>query len=328
MNSLHCLIPVDGGDLSFLGQSQFASIRLRSVPLIMAAEELAWKVTFGEQSNEHPSLILVGKIGANSIETRSVNWLNQIFNARKMGSKIILDYTDNHLEFSSSMTDFYKSVMEVVDACVVPSRYMATLLSGKWGGPISIIEDPIEVKESSPKANAGNPVTILWFGHSSNIEFLIKFLSTGFNHDDHIRLIVLSNDAGLNHFASSNLVSSAKIEFNLALWSLGNMVEASKLADMCIIPSDLNNPKKMGASSNRLITALTLGLPTSADNLPSYKEFEGCYCDLRSNDFREMLDDPSKFSHSVSEAQAELSFRFSKTKIQSDWKNFLLAQII
>lgn len=319
VNNLHWLIP----EVGELKKTHLASIRLRTTPSITAAQSLGWRVTVGENITSEPSIILIGKIGTNSIEVRQEIWLDQIRKA-KGSAKIFLDYTDHHLGFDSSMSRFYELAIKEVDGCVVPSQGMAELLLSKWGGPISIIEDPLEVNVSPPKAHANKPVTLLWFGHSSNIDFLINFLSTGFNSSDHIRLIVLSNEAGLDHFANSNLVSPAKIEFNLALWSLDNMTEAAKIADMCIIPSDLTNPKKMGASSNRLITALTLGLPTAADNLPSYQEFASYYCDLRSNSFREMLVDPSKFSHAVSKAQAELSLRFSLGKIQQDWKTFFL----
>jgi hypothetical protein len=222
------------------------------------------------------------------------------------------------------MSSFYEFAIKEVDGCIVPSKSMAELLRSKWDGPISIVEDPVEIDAFPIKEFVGHPITLMWFGHSSNIDFLINFLSAGFSAGDHIRLIVLSNEAGLNHFANSNLVTSAKIEFNLALWSLDNMVEAAKIADMCIIPSDLSNPKKMGASSNRLITSLTLGLPTAADNLPSYREFEKYYCDLRSNSFREILANPLAFNHTVKEAQSELSARFSMKRIKQDWKTFLL----
>lgn len=319
MNYLHWLIP----EVGELKKSHLASIRLRTTPSITAAQSLGWCVTVGENISSEPATILIGKIGANNIEMREELWLDQIRRAKRF-AKIFLDYTDHHLGFYSPMSRFYEFAIKEVDGCIVPSKSMAELLLSKWNGPISIIEDPIEVDAFLPKAFSGYPVTLLWFGHSSNIDFLINFMSAGFNAGDHIRLIVLSDEAGLNHFASSNLVSPAKIEFNLALWSLDNMTEAAKIADMCIIPSDLNNPKKMGASSNRLITALTLGLPTAADNLASYKEFAGYYCDLRSSCFREMLANPSKFSNAVIKAQTELNSRFSMGKIQQDWKFFFL----
>lgn len=321
---LHCLIPCDVSQgINALGRSNLASIRLRSAPSIAVAQSLGWRVTVGENIPTKPSTILIGKIGANNIELREGLWLNQIRKA-KGSAKIFLDYTDHHLEHLSPMSSFYEFAIKEVDGCIVPSKSMAELLLSKWDGPISIIEDPVEIDTFAPKDFAGHPATLLWFGHSSNIDFLINFLSASFNAGDHIRLIVLSNEAGLNHFANSNLVSPAKIEFNLALWSLENMVEAAKIADMCIIPSDLSNTKKMGASSNRLITALTLGLPTAADNLPSYREFAGYYCDLRSSNFSEMLANPSQFNSIVKKAQTELSPRFRMNKIEQDWESFLL----
>jgi len=324
MNHLHWLIPSGlSSEIVALQRSSLASVRLRCVPSILSVFDMNWKVTFGENVTGMPSILLIGKIGANNIEVRQERWLDQIRKI-KGSAKIFLDYTDHHLGFDSSMSHFYESAIEEVDGCIVPSQSMAALLSSSWNGPISIIEDPVEIDAFPPKELAGHPATLLWFGHSSNIEFLINFLSAGFNAGDHIRLIVLSNEAGLNHFANSNLASPAKIEFNLALWSLECMMEAAKIADLCIIPSDLDDPKKMGASSNRLITALTLGLPTAADNLPSYREFASYYSDLRSSSFREMLSDPSKFGHRVCEAQAEIKSRFSVQKVQQDWKNFFL----
>lgn len=316
---LHWLIP----EVGELKRSHLASMRLRTTPSITAAQSLGWRVTVGENISGTPSILLIGKIGVDNIEVRQERWLDRI-RKTKGSAKIFFDYTDHHLGHLSPMSHFYEYAIKEVDGCIVPSKSMAELLLSKWDGPTSIIEDPIEIDAFPPKEFAGHPVTLLWFGHSSNIDFLINFLSAGFNADDHIRLIVLSNEAGLNHLANSNLVTSAKIEFNLALWSLDNMVEAAKIADMCIIPSDLSNPKKMGASSNRLITALTLGLPTAADNLPSYREFANYFCDLQSNSFREMLANPSQFNSIVNKAQTELGPRFRMKKIEQDWKSYLL----
>lgn len=322
MNHLHWLIP----EIGELRESHLASIRLRAAPSISAAKELGWRVTYGENISGAPSILIVGKIGANGIETRQNLWLEEIQKAKKT-AKIFLDYTDHHLGFNSPMTAFYQAVINKVDACIAPSDSMSNLLTSRWGGPIQAIEDPLEVSSSPPKQSSGNPITLFWFGHPSNIDFLIKFLSTDFHVGDHIRVIVLSNEIGLNHFARSNLSSSAKIELNLALWSVENMVEAAKISDVCIIPGDLSDVRKIGVSSNRLITALTLGLPTAADCLPSYREFQNYYCDLRSVGFREMLRDPLKFSSMVTNAQTDLSDRFSMSGIQQDWKDFLLKSI-
>lgn len=324
LNHLHWLIPERFSlNIDVLKKSHLASIRLRAVPSISSALQMGWRVTHGNSIVDTPSTLLIGKIGANDIEVRQAFWMDQIYQAKEH-ARIILDYTDHHLGFDSPMSNFYESVIKIVDGCVVPSESMSQLLSKKFHGSINVIEDPLEITPTPPKQSSKKPTTLLWFGHSSNIDFLIHFLSTGFRIGDHIRLISLSNEDGLNHLANSNLISNAKIELNLAVWSLENMVEAAKIADMCIIPSDLNNPKKVGVSSNRLITALTLGLPIAADNLLSYEEFGDYYCDLRGANFREMLNDPARFRNLVAQAQADLTRRFSMNKIEEDWKTFFM----
>lgn len=320
---LHLLIPIENQvKIDVLRTSTLASIRLRSIPAIQAALGLGWKVTCGEKIEGAPSIVVVGKIGGHQIEVRQQVWIEQIHSAKKT-AKIFLDYTDHHLGFHSVMTNFYLSAIREVDGCIAPSTSMTNLLRQFWDGPITIIEDPIEIDCQKPKILVNEPVTVLWFGHSSNIDFLIQFLQVGFDEGGHIRLIVLSNEYGLNYLANCNLVSPAKIEFNLAIWSLENMIEAAKISDLCIIPSDLKDVRKSGASSNRLITSLALGLPTAADNLPSYQEFSDYYVDLRSKNFKEILKNPLAYKGLVIEAQKNLIPRFSMNKIEKDWESFL-----
>lgn len=327
MKHLHCLMRSEEiQDFDALGNSIMASVRLRSFPALRSAKKLGWKVTFGDEIQGYPDIVVIGKIGVDNIVFRSQAWIREIERVKE-STKIYLDYTDHHLIFNSPMNEFYRQVIEKVDGCIVPSMGMAQLLHEHWRNSIFIIEDPIEIEFREPKKYVNNPVTLFWFGHSRNIASLVSLLSTKFQIGDHIKLIVLSDDAGLNYLASSNFSSRANLEFNLALWSLENMVEASKIADLCIIPSDLSNPKKMGVSSNRLITALALGLPTAADNLPSYREFEGYYCDLRGESFRRMLENPLRFSSMAINAQANLINRFSMSKIEDDWKALLLNSI-
>lgn len=324
MKHLHCLMRSEAvEDFEALGDSIMASVRLRNLPALRSAKKLGWKVTFGEVIHGFPDVVVIGKIGVDGIAFRSQLWIREIVRVKKF-TKIYLDYTDNHLLFNSPMNEFYRQVIKEVDGCIVPSIGMAELLNEYWSGFTFIIEDPIEIESREPKKYVNNPVTLFWFGHSRNIASLVSLLSTRFQVGDYIKVIVLSDHAGLNYLASSNLSSNANFEFNLALWSLMNMVEAAKIADVCIIPSDLNNPKKMGVSSNRLITALALGLPTAADNIPSYREFEGYYCDLRGEVFRELLENPLRFSYMAKDAQTSLVYRFSMSKIESDWKTLFI----
>jgi DNA helicase-2/ATP-dependent DNA helicase PcrA len=85
------------------------------------------------------------------------------------------------------------------------------------------------------------------------------------------------------------------------------MINTSKFCDLIIIPSDPNDPKKAGVSSNRLITALALGLPTAACVMESYKEYDQYFTDIDSEKFIELIDNPDKFHNQVLEAQDKIN---------------------
>ena len=71
-------------------------------------------------------------------------------------------------------------------------------------------------------------------------------------------------------------------------------------------------------SSNRLITSFALGLPTAADNLPSYQKYSDYYVDIRSSNFFNLAENPLLFSPNV-ELQESLLNKFSFKKLGSDW---------
>ena len=52
------------------------------------------------------------------------------------------------------------------------------------------------------------------------------------------------------------------------------MVEAAKGCHVALIPSNAGDPRKNGASNNRVVTALALGLVPMATIIESYREFE------------------------------------------------------
>jgi len=285
-----------------------------------------WMVTTGDKIIDSPQKIVVAKIGAYDVQKRSKQWLEQIESHKSRGAKIYLDYTDHHLGFESVMSDFYRQVVVLVDKAVVPSKGMQKNLSNFFQETIDIVEDPIEIttQEIQFAKSINGPITLLWFGHSSNIEYLLKFIKTGFEAEDSLRIIILSNQAGINIFTQEKIESCAKIEYQLAIWSPQLMLHAATKADACIIPGNALDPRKSGASSNRLVTAFALGLPVAADHLDSYLEFSKFYTDLRGSEFRRLIQNPSEFHSRASLAQSEVVPRFSIAKSEVAWSKALL----
>jgi len=313
----------DPTSIDVLQQSNLASIRLRICPSIRAMQALQWKVTAGDQIFDTPQKVLVTKIGANDIYKRAKDWLKQIESHKSRGAQIYLDYTDHHLGFESPMSDFYRQVVALVDKAVVPSASMQNALASFFKKKIDLIEDPIEISIQAIK-KINRPITLLWFGHASNIEYLIQFLRAGFEYGDSLKLIILSNEAGLNIFSQAKIESRAKIEIMTGLWSLELMLEAASNSDACIIPANPSDPRKSAASANRLATAFALGLPVAADHLDSYLEFSDFYADIRSIEFRTLIQDPSIFHAKVSLAQKKLIPRFTMVQSEIAWSQALI----
>lgn len=319
MPSIYWLIPLNSDLGQLPSKSNLASIRLRSAVCINAFEAAGLSIGYGESIPTDIEYVFIGKIGAHDISIRSTAWLRQISKAKDSGAKIFLDYTDHHLGFNSSMGEFYEQALVFVDHCITSSEYLSTLLQEHFSGQITIIEDAVEITPIKPKEIlCTKPTTALWFGHGSNISYLVEFINSSRFLLNNSTLIVLSNEAGIIDFNENSLCINSPSQIKLGLWSADTMIHATSISDFCIIPSSLSDPRKLGASSNRLITSLALGLPTAADNLPSYQKYSDYYVDIRSLNFSYLAENPLLFSPNV-ELQESLLNKFSFKKLRSDW---------
>lgn len=321
---IHLLIPGQYQNSSELRSSNLASIRLRSALVDQQMRATGWEVTFGEVIPGKPDVVLVGKIGAQNISERGAYWISQLISARSVGSKIFLDFTDNHLRSDSPMQEFYRRALPIADHCIAPGSYLKNLLSSHVGCPVSLVADPLEISTFQVTDRPHNePLSLFWFGHGSNLPYLVKFLEQQLIESDFFRLVVLCDSNSLTALKQYRLKTKAKLSVALGVWSIDSMINASRGADLCIIPSDPTDPRKAGASSNRLITSLALGLPTATDMLPSYQEFADYVVDLKSNDFRETLLNPKKLHVKTAEAQHQIIPRFTPEVIGKQWLELL-----
>jgi hypothetical protein len=326
---VHWLIPGIYRSVEDLSKSNLASIRMRAGLVASNAKNIKIQFSAGDQVNPIADIVVVGKIGGGSQNGRANLWINQISDANKKSKVIILDYTDHRLDLSASpMGIFYNNVLPFIDKSVVSSSRIAHLLAKFFSQEITVIEDPIEIKITPPKYIVPNgEVTLLWFGHATNISYLVNYLQNNFLCDEKFKLIVLSNLPGLEilAFHQQRLRSTIKIE--IAEWSLQNMINASKICHGCIIPSDSNDLKKAGVSSNRLITAFALGLPVSADVLDSYAPFSDYFHDIRKTPLSVFFNQLSTYENKVEFAQQTIVPMFSQEELFNKWKNFFLLAI-
>lgn len=324
MQHLHFLMAGRFESAASLARSNLASVRMRAYPASVALLAAQQKASWGEAVQGRPDRLLVTKIGGHDIAVRQPQWLRQIEQAKSRGASIWVDYTDHHLGFESVMSGFYAAVLELADVFTVPSSCMHRLLSTHWQGPVHVVADAIEVDTVAPKKDPCELVTALWFGHASNVAYLRSFLENGLAFDRSLRLIVLSNAAGLQILTERPIEAPIPLDILVGEWSLDTMRDAAQQADLCLIPSDTSDPRKMAVSANRLMTALALGLPTAADRLDSYAEFGAYFTDVRSGELARMLEAPTRYGSVVAEAQRSVVPQFSQTAIAAAWARILV----
>jgi len=151
---------------------------------------------------------------------------------------------------------------------------------------------------------------------------LIDFLN-GYKAPIPLTVIALTTVIGVSGLTKARSKLPSHVQVKPGLWSLDEMKRWATRCDLCLLPSDPTDPIKNGASTNRLVTALALGLPTAADIIESYREFSEYFLDIRSPEFPDMIRKPLKFSQKVAEAQEKICPRFSAHPIASAWSDLL-----
>ena len=314
MKHVHWLIPGNNNDLKSIQNNTLASVRLRAYVSSINAKHFTF--SFGENMPFKTNILVVGKIGNYDLAKRSKNWTNQIKMCHLGDAKVILDYTDNHLMIRSPMTSFYRSILQYIDVVITPSNKMSSIVSNIWKGPIETINDSIEVEINECKEDK-NAKKLLWFGHPTNIIYLISFLN---KHQDIIKpysLSVITNQVGIDYF---NKFNQTNIKFRTFLWSIDKLLKESRSSDLCIIPSDKNNPLKQGAGHNRLITALALGMPVIATSIASYEQFRDYFIDDESPEIKNILINPNIIRNKVLLAQKKVVPLFNKVYLSRKWQ--------
>lgn len=304
--------------MAVLQNSNLASVRLRAGCMATHASKAKFRISAGERIHAEAKTVIIGKIGAYDIAERSKNWLDQIWESKERGAQIIMDFTDNHLDTSTVMTGFYKSVLPSIDSAVCSSSNLKSALARHWSGAITCIPDALEVDIVPPKKYLCDPRTMLWFGHGSNLAYLLDIIPM-LQVNICLKLIILSNVDAIKSLLNMTIRVPPNLRIEAAPWSISSMIKSAKISDLCIIPSDRESPRKSGVSSNRLITSLALGLPTAANMMDSYVPYSKYFVDLEGGSFFSLLQDPLSFTDLLVEAQADVLKQFSMENLSEYW---------
>ena len=323
---LHWLTPFSG-QLSDLESANLASVRLRAAVALRAAERADWHYSFGPKidfnSRAADLCLVVGKLGSNDVERLASAWLENLTHAKKRasGCRIVVDYTDHHLGAETELSDFYRALLPLADAVIVSSSALALQLQPHFCGSVFVVPDALEVPITPPVRHKHAPPRALWFGHGTNLIYLAQALAPIGRQlqGASLELRVLSDRPALEQFKRALTAIPEGIALKAGDWSLAAMQAHAAECDFCLLPSDSHDARKMGVSSNRLLTALAMGLPVAASPLASYKEFSELFLDLEAGGLLELVSAPDRFHDMVTRAQQTVLNDYLAPSMQKHW---------
>jgi hypothetical protein len=299
--------------------SNLASIRLRCGLIFnqFKTKNYLFDYSFDLLKKNRIDIFLVTKLSEYNLQ----NIFNEVLIAKSNNTKIVVDYTDHILSnLTSKRSVVYQKIFSVADEAIVSSKLLKDYLSNFFKKKITVIEDCIEVPILKFSIKEKLTKSILWFGHLSNLKYLIKFL-LNFKYSEKINFFILVNQP---HVAKNSFINNTfPSNFNIMIdeWSLDRQIEYSQICDICIIPSDVNDERKNGVSSNRLLTALSMGLPTAANKIDSYLDFKDFFTNIENfNNLLHLIENTNDYASIVDEAQKNILSQFKPEYLSNKWK--------
>lgn len=235
---------------------------------------------------------------ATAFEQMAAFTLELMRTARKNGQHVVVDISDNHFEHPRYGAHFRRMVNEC-DLVVASTPSMAEIIRIHTPSPTHVVSDPYEGARQSPRFRppprrapgllwsvlktvlAGGrllPLRLLWFGHGSNLESVIKLLPQLNRLRDRFTVelhLVTAADTGAEALCERfNQDYSPACKVRFSPWSVETTWRALEECDVVIIPSRLDDPAKVVKSPNRMIESIWAGRFVCANPVPSYQEFE------------------------------------------------------
>lgn len=324
--------------------SNIASVRYRLTIPAQALAKLGWssKPTHVHlQANRRTLLarfaeadiVVLGKPVAASPErypALSEHVLSLAGSLRSRNVRLVADFCDDHFAYPV-LGPLYRGLANAADAVVASTPALAEVLKGETGAPVTVITDPVEGVRGAPRVpghGASAPVSLLWFGHPTNI--------------DTLRFGVPQLDAGKTAFSLTLATAEGPAEELAAQlaeawrgtgktcrfrgWTRRAVFEELEACDAVMIPSNPHDPHNMVKSPNRFTESLWAGRFVLAHPLPAYQELAdyGWVGEDLSEGLRWLAAHPAEARERILRGQEAIAGRFSPQAVAESWKAVIL----
>ena len=309
---IHFVLPANPNEFR---NSPLASERLRLRYVKEAAKQCGYTITAGLSINYSADIFFIGKI------TKDMNKqiLYAIQKIKEKNKHILVDYTDDILssKLDKERKETYEELMKINSVFIVPVDGLSSKLEER-GKKTFIIPDGIDNITNIDPFNKNNKViNVLWNGHSSNINSLLRVISKDLVNYD-FNLHIVSNISSFKILKETRFKIMPKCKLIGHIWSIQKLQEVAKFCNFAILPSD-----KIWASANRLATNFTLGLPVVAETISSYRPYLDYYCDFEKEAISDIFKSQEKWHELVRKAQTQIKTDFSNERIVNLWKSLL-----
>lgn len=270
----------------FSGDPAVASVRLRTLLPVSALRDAGWDVTVlddGDGAEDRDCVVFQKAYQDADLALAE--------RTKERGARVVVDLCDNHLWVPDDRpelrerADRLRRLLALADHVTVSTRSLQEAL----GWPGTVVPDAIEIPRGVVASRArqrlrrttkrrGGPLRLVWFGNAGSdsppfglihLGQLVPVLAEVHRDSTPLRLTVLSNDRD----TFSRHVGRPGFPVRYRPWRRTTWAWHVAGHDACILPVE-PNPFTMGKTANRAESALLLGVPVVAGDIPAYRALE------------------------------------------------------
>lgn len=355
-NALRIHWIVDGVSADGAGgyRSQLASNRYRAILPAQELAELGHEVAFINAdgwrwpgNGPRPDVVVIGKLLPGNDEARfkrvSQSLLAAASAASADGVVVVADFNDDHFD-RPLLGDHWRALAIGASVCVTGSDAMAAAVRRHTERPVLVVGDPLGSPAGAPRVftragglsrltralmpgGGGGPqrLKFVWYGNPVNwaamqrwAEALVPLAA----EQPFLIWAVTAPMAPIGSFIDDyNRRHGPDAAMELVTWDEATQWAVVADADVVLIPSDPQDPKKIVKTGNRLTDALNAGRHVIASPLPAYQPY-AAFVALSEDPLaavRAYLADPQPVLGAIGRGQATAAGRCGPEAIAAEW---------